>query len=133
MVAADVLGLLLAFATAELIVVGPGHGRFDVFTETLVFIATLPGWVLVARLYGLYGQDDQRTNHTTTDEVSNVFNMVTVCTWLFFAVSWAERRRAPGGPEAPAVLDVRRRPRPVGAYDRAAGRRARAQRSSRTP
>src|SRR6478672_7196508 len=65
LVTADVLGLVLAFATAELIVVGPGQGRFDVFTETLVFIATLPGWVLVARLYGLYAQDDQRTNHTT--------------------------------------------------------------------
>ena len=99
LVTADVLGLLLAFATAELIVVGPGHGRFDVFTETLVFVATLPGWVLVARLYGLYGQDDQRTNHTTTDEVSNVFNMVTVCTWLFFAVSWASGAAHPAVPK----------------------------------
>ena len=79
--------------------VGPGHGRFDVFTETLAFVATLPGWVLVARLYGLYGQDDQRTNHTTTDEVANVFNMVTVCTWLFFAVSWASGAAHPAVPK----------------------------------
>ena len=99
LVTADVAGLLLAFAIAELIVVGPGSGRFDVLTETLAFIATLPGWVLVARLYGLYSQDDQRTNHTTTDEVANVFNMVTVCTWLFFAVSWVSGAAHPAVPK----------------------------------
>jgi exopolysaccharide biosynthesis polyprenyl glycosylphosphotransferase len=99
LVTADVAGLLLAFAIAELIVVGPGSGRFDVLTETLAFIATLPGWVLVTRLYGLYSQDDQRTNHTTTDEVANVFNMVTVCTWLFFAVSWVSGAAHPAVPK----------------------------------
>ena len=99
LVAADVLGLLAAFAIAELIVVGPGSGRFDVVAETLAFIATLPGWVLVTRLYGLYSQDDQRTNHTTTDEVANVFNMVTVCTWLFFAVSWVSGAAHPAVPK----------------------------------
>ena len=99
LVTADIAGLLLAFAIAELIVVGPGSGRFDVLTETLAFIATLPGWVLVTRLYGLYSQDDQRTNHTTTDEVANVFNMVTVCTWLFFAVSWVSGAAHPAVPK----------------------------------
>jgi len=99
LVTADIAGLLLAFAIAELIVVGPGSGRYEVPTETLAFIATLPGWVLVTRLYGLYSQDDQRTNHTTTDEVANVFNMVTVCTWLFFAVSWVSGAAHPAVPK----------------------------------
>jgi exopolysaccharide biosynthesis polyprenyl glycosylphosphotransferase len=99
LVAADVLGLLLAFATAELIVVGPGSGRFDAPTEIFAFLATIPGWVLTARLYGLYAQDDQRTNHTTTDEVANVFNMVTVCTWLFFAVTWVSGAAYPAVPK----------------------------------
>ncbi len=88
LLAADVAGLLTAFLLAELVTADSQSGRFDLPAEVLLFVATLPAWVLVARLYGLYSHDDQRTNHTTTDEVANVFNMVTVCTWLFFAFSW---------------------------------------------
>ncbi len=68
--------------------VGTSPGKFGLVSESLLFVVTLPAWVLIARMYGLYSQDDQRTNHVTTDEVANVFNMVTVCTWLFFAFSW---------------------------------------------
>src|SRR4029077_13485420 len=85
---AGMLGLAPAFAAAELIFAGSSSGSFGIGFETLLFAVTLPGWALIARLYGLYGQDDRRTNHVTVDEVANVFNMVTVCTWLFFAVTW---------------------------------------------
>jgi FlaA1/EpsC-like NDP-sugar epimerase len=88
LLASDVVGLLVAFFLAEFANAGVTSGNFDLVSETLAFLATLPGWALVARVYGLYSQDDQRTNHATTDEVANVFNMVTVCTWLFFAFSW---------------------------------------------
>jgi exopolysaccharide biosynthesis polyprenyl glycosylphosphotransferase len=88
LLAADLAGLVTAFFAAELVIVGPGNGNFGAPVEVLLFLVTLPGWVFVARSYGLYSRDDQRTNHTTLDEVANVFNMVTVCTWLFFAVSW---------------------------------------------
>ena len=86
LVVADVAGLLGAFVIAEAVVAGTSAGTFNLFSEVLLFVATLPCWVLVARVYGLYGLDDQRTNHTTTDEWANVFNMVTVCTWLFFVL-----------------------------------------------
>jgi exopolysaccharide biosynthesis polyprenyl glycosylphosphotransferase len=88
LVVADLAGLLGAFVIAEAVVAGTSPGTFNLFSEVLLFVATLPAWVLVARVYGLYGLDDQRTNHTTTDEWANVFNMVTVCTWLFFAFCW---------------------------------------------
>jgi exopolysaccharide biosynthesis polyprenyl glycosylphosphotransferase len=85
---ADLVGLLVAFFAAEILFAGTTPGRFDFGAETLLFVVTLPGWVLVARLYGLYGQDDRRLNHVTVDETASVFNMVTVCTWLFFAITW---------------------------------------------
>jgi exopolysaccharide biosynthesis polyprenyl glycosylphosphotransferase len=85
---ADVAGLLTAFFVAELFFAGRSSGNFDFGSEALLFAATLPGWILIARLSGLYGHDDRRTNHVTTDEVADLFHMVTVCTWLFFAVTW---------------------------------------------
>jgi exopolysaccharide biosynthesis polyprenyl glycosylphosphotransferase len=84
---ADVAALLVAFFAAALAYRGPLTGRFDFGTETLLFLLTLPAWVLIARAYGLYGQDDRRTTHVTVDETAAVFNMVTVCTWLFFAIA----------------------------------------------
>ncbi len=47
-------------------------------------LLTLPGWVVVAKLYGLYDHDEERTDHSTTDDFAGVFHMVTVCTWLFW-------------------------------------------------
>jgi exopolysaccharide biosynthesis polyprenyl glycosylphosphotransferase len=85
---ADLLGLLVAFFVAETVNLGHRPGTFDFGAETLLFVLTLPGWALVARLYGLYGQDDRRTSHATVDEAAGVFNMVTACTWLFFVVTW---------------------------------------------
>ena len=88
LLAADVAGLLVAFAISQSMYLGRSSGKFDLRTEALLFVLTLPLWVLIARLYGLYSYDDQRTNHLTTDEVAQVFHLVTVGTWLFFAFTW---------------------------------------------
>jgi exopolysaccharide biosynthesis polyprenyl glycosylphosphotransferase len=96
LLAADILGLMTAFLIAELVVAQRTPGMMDLRAEALLFLATVPAWVLAARLYGLYSQDDQRTNHVTTDEVADVFHMVTVCTWLFFVFSWLTAAAHPG-------------------------------------
>jgi exopolysaccharide biosynthesis polyprenyl glycosylphosphotransferase len=44
----------------------------------------LPGWVVLAKLYGLYERDGERTDHTTVDDVTGVFHLVTVGVWLFY-------------------------------------------------
>lgn len=85
---ADLVGLLAAFCAAEVVYIHSTSGRFGFGTEALLFLLTLPAWVFIARMYGLYSQDDRRTYHATVDETAGVFNMVTVCTWLFFAVTW---------------------------------------------
>jgi exopolysaccharide biosynthesis polyprenyl glycosylphosphotransferase len=85
---ADLVGLLAAFFAAEGVYIRSTSGRFDFGAETILFILTLPAWAFIARMYGLYSQDDRRTYHATVDETAGAFNMVTVCTWLFFAVTW---------------------------------------------
>jgi exopolysaccharide biosynthesis polyprenyl glycosylphosphotransferase len=90
LVAADLIGLTLAFTAAEALF-GPGHGVRDTFNaqqEYLLFLVTLPGWVVVAKLYGLYDRDEERTDHSTADDLVGVFHMVTVGSWLFLTVSW---------------------------------------------
>ena len=95
LVLADVVGLVLAFAAVEL-VFGAGGGasnRATSLQESLLLLATLPGWIVIAKLYGLYDQDEERTHHPTTDDFSGVFHLVTVGVWLFFAGTWVLGRR----------------------------------------
>ena len=52
-------------------------------TEFALFVLALPMWIVVAKLYGLYERDEERTDHSTTDDFAGVFHMITVCTALF--------------------------------------------------
>ncbi len=67
--------------------------------EIIVFLLTLPAWVVVAKLYGLYDHDEERTDHSTTDDLAGVFHMVTVCTWLFWAGAYLTRLAHPTVPK----------------------------------
>ena len=87
---ADLICLVTAFLLVEL-VFGAGSGSGDAapgVVEYLLLLSTLPGWILIAKLYGLYDRDEERTHHATTDDFGGVFNLVTVGIWLFFAVAW---------------------------------------------
>ena len=90
LVIADVVGLAAAFLAVEL-VFGTGNGAYNTVHPALEYAllaATLPAWIVIARLYRLYDQDEERTHHPTTDDVVRVFHLVTVCTWTSFAVIW---------------------------------------------
>jgi exopolysaccharide biosynthesis polyprenyl glycosylphosphotransferase len=85
---ADVLGLSLACLVAEWAVGGrTNSGVIAKPEEILAFLATLPLWLAVVRAYGLYERDEARTDHSSADEFSSVFHMVTVCTAGTAAVS----------------------------------------------
>jgi exopolysaccharide biosynthesis polyprenyl glycosylphosphotransferase len=89
LLAADILGLSLAFAATEILFLGRAHvDEFGVGAESLIFALALPAWVFVAKLYGLYDRDEERATHSTADEMISVFHLITVCVWLFFATSW---------------------------------------------
>jgi exopolysaccharide biosynthesis polyprenyl glycosylphosphotransferase len=90
LVLADVAALAATFAVVEL-VFGAGSGAYKHFgagMEYALLLATIPGWILIARLYGLYEQDEERTHHPTSDELSRVFHLVTVAVWLLFVGDW---------------------------------------------
>ena len=84
---ADLTGLLLAFVAAQLVFAdeGPWSDRVTPTTELLLFSLTLPVWIVVAKLYGLYDHDEERTDHSTADDLVGVFHLVTVGAWLIFA------------------------------------------------
>jgi exopolysaccharide biosynthesis polyprenyl glycosylphosphotransferase len=90
LLAADLLGLAIAFIAAQLLL-GPdptASNPVDATMEWVLFFATLPIWILVAKLYGLYERDEERTDHSTVDDLLDVFHMVTVGAWLLIVVAW---------------------------------------------
>lgn len=87
---ADLVGLAWAFSLAELFFAptGSSNETISAGTEALLFVATLPLWLLVARLYGLYDRDEERTSHSTLDELLGVFHLVTVGAWILLGGAW---------------------------------------------
>src|SRR3954453_9127587 len=90
LVLAEVVALGKTFAIGELLFgAGSGaHHHLGPGVEYALLLATVPGWILIARLYGLYEQDEERTHHPTSDELSRVFHLVTVGVWFLFVGDW---------------------------------------------
>ncbi|MDQ3380576.1 MAG: sugar transferase [Actinomycetota bacterium] len=85
---ADVVGLVSAFLLAlALVSPGPVDDVVGVRWEIALFVATLPLWVLIARMHGLYDRDEERTDHSTIDDIFGVLQMVSVGTWGFLAIT----------------------------------------------
>ena len=82
LLSADLLGLTAAFALAQLLTQSGVSGPMGTSAELLLFAAALPVWVVLAKLYGLYDRDEERTDHSTSDEVAPVLHMVTLGVWL---------------------------------------------------
>jgi exopolysaccharide biosynthesis polyprenyl glycosylphosphotransferase len=98
---ADLVGLIAAFLLVEW-VSGLGRtalDRVDLRAEIAIFVLSLPGWIVVTKLYGLYDQDEERTDHSTTDDMVGVFHMVTVCAWLFLAFALLTHAAHPSIPK----------------------------------
>jgi exopolysaccharide biosynthesis polyprenyl glycosylphosphotransferase len=96
---ADVVGLSLAFLVAQLLVGEEQRGSVSFGGEFLVFFLTLPGWILFAKLYELYDHDEERTDHTTVDDLFRVFQLVTVGVWLLMVGTWATGVAEPNLPK----------------------------------
>jgi exopolysaccharide biosynthesis polyprenyl glycosylphosphotransferase len=84
---ADVAGLLTAFLVALLVFPEENGGRLDFGGEAALFALVLPFFVVLAKLHGLYDRDDERTDHSSVDDITRVFNVVTIGTWMFFLLA----------------------------------------------
>jgi exopolysaccharide biosynthesis polyprenyl glycosylphosphotransferase len=75
LLAGDLLGLSLAFLLAA-VVSEPELSR--AWIHVGVFLVTLPAWVVAAKLFGLYNEDEARADHSTLDDLGRVFLLVTL-------------------------------------------------------
>jgi len=86
LLAADVAGLVAAFLLTALVL---GQLPSTDPWKLAALLASLPLWVLAAKVYGLYDRDEERADRSTLDDAVDVFHLVTVGVWLVFIVSWA--------------------------------------------
>ena len=93
---ADILGLTGAFFLAQtLFGPGPGVDHVSNVAEILLFLAAVPALVVLAKIYGLYERDEERTDHSTVDDIVGVFHLVTVFVWVLFLVTSATHAADP--------------------------------------
>jgi exopolysaccharide biosynthesis polyprenyl glycosylphosphotransferase len=84
LLAADVVGLATAFALTRVL-----FGSLATMpARELALAASLPAWILAAKVYGLYDGDEERADHSTLDDVIGVFHLVTVGVWVVLFASW---------------------------------------------
>jgi exopolysaccharide biosynthesis polyprenyl glycosylphosphotransferase len=79
LLAADLVALTTAFFAAVAFDRNSGQ---PVGREMLILLVTLPGWIVLAKLYGLYDRDEERADHSTADELAGVVSLVTVGSWF---------------------------------------------------
>ncbi len=85
LLAADVVGLTLAFLIPLFLFEGKLQAdHVPAIGELLLFVVALPLGIVLAKLYGLYERDEERTDHSTVDDVAGVFHLVTVSVWLLY-------------------------------------------------
>lgn len=83
---ADLLGIVVAFvATEELYTARVRVDRITTATEYTLLLFSLPLWIVLGKLYGLYDRDEERADHSTADDIVGVFHLMTVGTWCLFA------------------------------------------------
>ena len=94
LVVADLSGLVIAYLIATLL--SGGDGALGSQRELTLFVVSLPCWVIIAELHGLYHRDEQRADHSTSDDIAGVFHLVTVGVWLLLVASRLVGHNGPG-------------------------------------
>jgi len=85
LLAADLVGLSVAFLVGELSTPKRVDGTYDIYFEAGLFLLALPLWVVCAKLAGLYDRDEEYADHSTADDVLGVLQLLTLGTWLAYA------------------------------------------------
>jgi exopolysaccharide biosynthesis polyprenyl glycosylphosphotransferase len=96
---ADLLGLTSAFFLA--LAFAPAAASADGVSapwEVALFLGSLPFWVVLFRIHSLYDRDEERSDHSTVDDISGVFQVVTIGTWSFLAVTYVSGLPHPATP-----------------------------------
>jgi exopolysaccharide biosynthesis polyprenyl glycosylphosphotransferase len=87
LIVADVWALGFTFAIVHMILGTSAKQGFTSGQELILFLLSVPCWLALAGLYGLYEGDRLRADTTTLDDFWPLFHAVTVGVWLTFVVS----------------------------------------------
>jgi exopolysaccharide biosynthesis polyprenyl glycosylphosphotransferase len=90
LLAVDVIAFVASLALAELVVT-PNASAGLAFAESLV---TVPFWIGLFKLYGLYDRDARRISHSTIDDLPHLIHALVIGSlglWLFSKVVLPER------------------------------------------
>src|SRR5690349_12524514 len=99
LVVADVIGLAVAFVIAQRLFEPAGASdRVHPAIEYLIFLGSIPVWIVAAHIGGLYDRDGELTDHSTADDLVGVFVVVTVGTWLVASTAWVTKVVGPNPP-----------------------------------
>jgi len=96
LVAADTAGILVAFLLATSLV---PHGSSDLVgnsLEWMVMILSIPLWLVLFKLHGLYRDDEERADHSTADELFRVIQATTLATWVVLSAAFVTNLLSPG-------------------------------------
>ena len=80
----DVIGLLIAIWSWEL------TGADDAASHALWALPTIPAWIALMVVYGLYSSGLRRVTHSTIDDIpalAHVFLLGSVAMWLYFHIT----------------------------------------------
>ncbi len=72
-----------------------GHSAFHPL-ELAVFAATLPAWLVGARMNGLYRLDERRASGGGVEEWVIIGRLMVIATWAMLAITWVARGEQPG-------------------------------------
>jgi exopolysaccharide biosynthesis polyprenyl glycosylphosphotransferase len=91
LLAADMVGLIVSLLLAQAFFTHRTTllERLTPSPKWLLFLVALPAWVVAAKLYKLYDRDEERTDHSTVDDVVGVFHLVTVSVWVVYGLGHA--------------------------------------------
>jgi exopolysaccharide biosynthesis polyprenyl glycosylphosphotransferase len=96
LLAGDVLALCVSFLLAKLLSGLAEGGDPPLGTDVLLFLASVPVWLLFAHAHNLYHLDSKRTDHGVTDELWPVLQMTTLWSWsILVLVSLTNLRMIP--------------------------------------
>ena len=81
LMAADIVGLLGAFAISEIVTaqLSPDRG-VSATRELMVLLLAIPVWVAIGQIHHVYENDVTRAAHTAVDDFNGVFHTITVGT-----------------------------------------------------
>src|SRR5262249_44799242 len=91
LLAADLVGLLAALFASQAFFTNRSTllERLTPSSQWLLFVAALPVWIVAAKVYRLYDRDEERTDHSTVDDFTGVFHLVTVWVWVAYGLGRA--------------------------------------------